>query len=109
METKIFKGVGQRNAIYKSKVMNFTVISDDKFQELLDKVSFLTEKVKHHEVEEILTISETAKLLKMSVKTLKIYTDKGKIIRRCVGDEIRYKKSEILESLKITNYAKINH
>ena len=89
--------------------MNFTVIPDEKFQELLDKVSFLTDKVKHHEVEEILTTSETAKLLKMSVKTLKIYTDKGNIIRLCVGDEIRYKRSEILESLKIINYAKVNN
>lgn len=109
MEAKIFKGVGKRNEIYKSNAMNFTVIPDDKLQEILSKIDFLTEKVKHHEVEEILTITETAKLLKMSVKTLRLYTDKGKIIRRHIGDEIRYKKSEILESLKIINYAKVNN
>jgi excisionase family DNA binding protein len=62
--------------------------------------SFLEQQEK---VDELLTKQETANILKVSLVTLWDWTKKGVLPAYRIGYKVRYKKSEVLESLKKTN------
>lgn len=53
----------------------------------------------------LITRQETAKILGISLPTLNAYSKEGKIQSYRIGTRIRYKQSEVLESLtKIQSY-----
>jgi excisionase family DNA binding protein len=68
------------------------------FKQLLK--SFLEQQEK---VDELLTRQETANILKVSLVTLWDWTKKDVMPAYRIGYKVRYKKSEVLESLKKTN------
>jgi excisionase family DNA binding protein len=68
------------------------------FKQLLK--SFLEQQEK---ADELLTRQETANILKVSLVTLWDWTKKDVLPAYRIGYKVRYKKSEVLESLKKTN------
>jgi len=65
---------------------------NQKFEEL--KTSFQTK-----EPTELLTRSETSKLLKVNLTTLWNWTKQGKLVSYSIGNRVYYKRSEVLQSL----------
>jgi len=53
--------------------------------------------------EELLTRTETAKILKIELTTLWHWTKKGKITAYGIGNRVYYKRGEIMKSLIILN------
>ena len=53
--------------------------------------------------EELLTRTETAKILKVELTTLWSWTKKGKITAYGIGNRVYYKRGEIMKSLIILN------
>lgn len=68
------------------------------FQQLLQ--NFLNQQEK---VDELLTREQTAKLLKISLVTLHVWTKKNIVPAYRIGNKVRYKKGEFLASLKPMN------
>jgi len=65
---------------------------NQKFEEL--KTSFQPK-----EPTELLTRSETSKLLKVNLTTLWNWTKQGKLVSYSIGNRVYYKRSEVLQSL----------
>ncbi len=53
--------------------------------------------------EELLTRTETAKILKVELTTLWSWTKKGKITAYGIGNRVYYKRGEIMKSLIVLN------
>jgi excisionase family DNA binding protein len=68
------------------------------FQQLLQNFFNQQEKV-----DELLTREQTAKLLKISLVTLHVWTKKNIVPAYRIGNKVRYKKGEVLASLRQMN------
>jgi excisionase family DNA binding protein len=58
------------------------------------------------DTEEFLTREEVAKLFKISFVTLHDWTNKGLLNAYRIGNKVRYRKSEVMQSPKAINNAK---
>jgi len=84
----------------KTIFLNFPL---DEFEDL--QKTWITEvlnstKISKEKDEELLTREETANILGISLPTLNEYSKKGIIPAYRIGSRVRYKKSEILNSLE---------
>ena len=70
---------------------------------LYNYAHLLQEKDKHKgDPDQLLTKKQAAKLLSCSTSTVDNLRRAGKIKRHYVGNSVRFKKSELLDALKIT-------
>ena len=60
------------------------------------------------EKNDLMTRTEVAKYLDISLVTLHTWTKKGILTSYRIGNKVRYKKSEVLNSLKATNKTQRN-
>ena len=60
-------------------------------------------KAPQPEVNDLLTRKESADLLSINLATLHRWTKAGKIINYGIGGRIYYKRSELMESVKVLN------
>lgn len=72
----------------------------------LKNISSNSENNLSEEFTELLTRSEVVELLKISLPTLSEWTKKGWLNSYRIGNSIRYKRSEIINSLKQINHLK---
>ncbi|MFN8257716.1 MAG: helix-turn-helix domain-containing protein [Bacteroidales bacterium] len=85
--------------------MEALIIPGDKFDELLNKIDSLTEKVDcinnvNPLKDKWLDIQEVCILLKISKRTLQSYRDNGVLPYSQIGSKIYYRASDIEEHLK---------
>lgn len=82
-------------------------LSPEKIEQLIDAVitkrfSILSKELKSlNNEDELLTREETCKFLKIDSSTLWSWTNKGKVKAYGIGSRRYYKKSELLENLKL--------
>ena len=94
-----------RIAIVKQKhnKMEFNVISNEKFQELINKISELqrtfTTRARESLVETWLTNHEVSKILRVTPRTLQNYRDQRILPFSQVGSKIYYRASDIQKHL----------
>lgn len=70
------------------------------FSEVVKKEFEIFSKQNPKSDEDLITRSETAKILGISLATLHDFTQRGIVPAYRLGTRIRYKKSEVLDSLK---------
>ena len=75
----------------------------EEFSKIKAELSLLTKNYKSKQEDELITRQETAKILKVSLSTLLNWRKAGIIIDYRIGNKVRYKKSEILNSLTKIN------
>lgn len=76
------------------------IIAEKLVDKLEKKISTL---ISNQNDEELLTRTETAKILKVELTTLWSWTKKGKITAYGIGNRVYYKRGEIKKSLIILN------
>ena len=76
------------------------IIAEKLVDKLEKKIATLISKQND---EELLTRTETAKILKVELTTLWSWTKKGKITAYGIGNRVYYKRGEIMKSLIILN------
>jgi hypothetical protein len=73
-------------------------------EKLVDKLEKKIETlISNQNDEELLTRTETAKILKVELTTLWSWTKKGKLTAYGIGNRVYYKRGEIMKSLIILN------
>lgn len=73
-------------------------------EKLVDKIETrIAMLISKQNDEELLTRTETAKILKVELTTLWSWTKKGKITAYGIGNRVYYKRGEIMKSLIILN------
>lgn len=73
-------------------------------EKLVDKLEKTIETlISNQNDEELLTRTETAKILKVELTTLWSWTKKGKLTAYGIGNRVYYKRGEIMKSLIILN------
>lgn len=82
-------------------VEELTEIIAEKLVDKLEKK--IVTLISNQNDEELLTRSETAKILKVELTTLWSWTKKGKITAYGIGNRVYYKRGEIMKSLIILN------
>lgn len=75
----------------------------DEFSKLRDELKLLTKNYQSNQDDELITRHEAAKILKVSLSTLLNWRKAGIITDYRIGNKVRYKKSEILNSLTKIN------
>lgn len=91
------------------KVIEIENISVDELTEIIaEKLVDKLEKriatlISKQNDDELLTRTETAKILKVELTTLWSWTKKGKITAYGIGNRVYYKRGEIMKSLIILN------
>lgn len=73
------------------------------FDKINEKLNLLSNNIVLKQEPELITRHETAKILQVSLSTLLNWRKAGIITPYRIGNKIRYKKSEILESLQKIN------
>ncbi len=76
------------------------IIAEKLVDKLEKKIATL---ISNQNDEELLTRTETAKILKVELTTLWSWTKKGKITAYGIGNRVYYKRGEIMKSLIILN------
>ena len=76
------------------------IIADKLADKIETRIAMLISKQND---EELLTRTETAKILKVELTTLWSWTKKGKITAYGIGNRVYYKRGEIMKSLIILN------
>ena len=76
------------------------IIAEKLVDKLEKKIATL---ISNQNDEELLTRTETAKILKIELTTLWSWTKKGKITAYGIGNRVYYKRGEIMKSLIILN------
>ena len=76
------------------------IIAEKLVDKLEKKIATLISKQND---EELLTRTETAKILKVELTTLWSWTKKGKITAYGIGNRVYYKRGEIMKSLIVLN------
>lgn len=86
----------------KNVIMNKIVFSQIEIDELVDRIASRVVEMqnKNNAESNLLTRSETAELLSISLATLNIWTKDGRVQQYGIGNRIYYKKDEVLNSLK---------
>lgn len=82
-------------------VEELTEIIAEKLVDKLEKK--IATSISNQNDEELLTRTETAKILKVELTTLWSWTKKGKITAYGIGNRVYYKRGEIMKSLIILN------
>lgn len=73
-------------------------------EKLVDKLEMkIATFISNQSDDELLTRTETAKILKVELTTLWSWTKKGKITAYGIGNRVYYKKGEIMKALVILN------
>jgi hypothetical protein len=73
-------------------------------EKLVDKLEKKIETlISNQNDDELLTRTETAKILKVELTTLWSWTKKGKLTAYGIGNRVYYKRGEIMKSLIILN------
>jgi ferredoxin-fold anticodon binding domain-containing protein len=76
------------------------IIAEKLVDKLENKIASL---ISNQNDEELLTRTETAKILKVELTTLWSWTKKGKLTAYGIGNRVYYKRGEIMKSLIILN------
>ena len=76
------------------------IIAEKLVDKLEKKIATL---ISNQNDDELLTRTETAKILKVELTTLWSWTKKGKITAYGIGNRVYYKRGEIMKSLIILN------
>ena len=76
------------------------IIAEKLVDKLEKKIATL---ISNQNDEELITRTETAKILKVELTTLWSWTKKGKITAYGIGNRVYYKRGEIMKSLIILN------
>lgn len=74
------------------------------FQNLETRLSELLKTVKPQPETQLLTRQEVAKWLDISLPTLHAWTKSGILQAYRIGNKVRYKKSEVMDSLQSINH-----
>ncbi|OQD42608.1 hypothetical protein BUL40_10360 [Croceivirga radicis] len=80
-----------------------------RFQNLEEGLQELKERYKPQPKDQLLTRQEVASLLTISLPTLHSWTSKGILQSYRIGNKIRYKKDEVLMSLKRISYRSVSN
>jgi len=75
----------------------------EEFSKLRAELSLLTKRHQSNQEDELITRHEASKILKVSLSTLLNWRKSGIITDYRIGNKVRYKKSEILNSLTKIN------
>jgi hypothetical protein len=86
------------------KTINFIQVTPEQLQESIlqgirDELNDFKKEFQPKKPEELLTRTETAKLLKITVTTLDRWTTQGQLQRYGLGKKIFYKRSQVESSL----------
>lgn len=92
----------------KKRILQIENISKDEFKkELFEEIQIIIERLNSkfsiNQSDALLTREETAEILSISLVTLWKWTKDGLLPSYRIGKKIRYKKSEIILSLKQAN------
>ena len=87
----------------KGKIMEVITIESKAYQDLIERLDALDQKLSSQGKEEWLDNQDVCMLLKISKRTLQSYRDSGKIPYHRIGNKILYRGSEIANSLESFN------
>ena len=75
----------------------------DRLDNMQTQLSEIQTKVSEHPNEILLSRQQVAKMLGISLMTLYTWTKKGILPAYRIGNKIKYKKSEVFESMELVN------
>lgn len=77
---------------------------EEKLAPLIEEINRLKKEVRPTEY---LNVTETASLLGITPFTVRKYTKEGLLVRYRIGTQVRYKRSEIIDAIKMINSPKV--